>query len=41
MFLNIERDDAHIKEFDSRENLLAFLQNVKKEDSVHYKNPNA
>jgi peptide deformylase len=38
---NIERDDAQIKEFDSRENLLAFLQNVKKEDSAHYKKPNA
>lgn len=38
---NIERCDAQIKEFDSRENLLKFLQNVKKEDSVHYKKPNA
>lgn len=37
---NIERSDAYIKEFDSRENLLAFLKNVKKEDSVHYKKPN-
>lgn len=36
---NIERNDAQINSFDSKENLLHFMQNVKKEDSVHYKAP--
>lgn len=37
---NIERSDAQIKKFDSRESLLDFLQNVKRDDSLRYKKPN-
>jgi peptide deformylase len=38
--VNIERSDAMIKKFSNEEKLLSFLQMVKNEDSVHYKNPN-
>lgn len=37
---NIDRLDAEIKDFDSREELLSFLQDVKKADANHYKPPN-
>lgn len=38
--VNIEREDAIIKEFDTKEDLHNFVQDVKKADSAHYKNPN-
>lgn len=36
---NIEREDASVKVFDTKEDLLSFMQQVKKEDSIHYKKP--
>jgi peptide deformylase len=36
---NIERADAEVKSFDTKEELFLFMQNVKKEDSLHYKKP--
>lgn len=36
---NIDRPDAEVKDFPSKEALLAFMQDVKKEDSTHYKKP--
>jgi peptide deformylase len=38
---NIDREDAIVKAFDSKEELLKYMQDVKKEDSTHYKNPNS
>ena len=37
---NIERDDAVVKDFSSKEEMSRFMQQVKKEDSLRYKNPN-
>jgi peptide deformylase len=36
---SIDRSDAFIKEFISKNELLSFLEIVKKDDSSHYKNP--
>jgi peptide deformylase len=36
---NVERNDATVKTFSSREELFTFLQQVKKEDSDHYTKP--
>jgi peptide deformylase len=38
---NIDREDAIVKAFDSKEDLLNYLQEVKKEDSNHYLKPNS
>jgi peptide deformylase len=38
--VNIDRHDAIVKEFASKEELEAFMQAVKKEDATRYKNPN-
>lgn len=38
---NIERSDASIKEFNSRDDLMNFMNSVKKEDSTYYKKPKA
>jgi peptide deformylase len=38
--VNIYRADAEIKEFTTKEELLCFMQAVKKEDAARYKNPN-
>lgn len=38
--VNIERSDAQVKEFASKEELEAFIQEVKKNDAARYKNPN-
>ncbi len=37
--VNIDRDDATVQTFDTKENMLQFMSQVKKEDSVHYKKP--
>jgi peptide deformylase len=37
--VNIHRQDAEIKVFETQEALFAFMSQVKKEDSQHYKNP--
>jgi peptide deformylase len=37
---NIDREDAVIKDFTSREEMLSFMQQVKNEDSLRYKRPN-
>lgn len=36
---NIDREDATIKSFDSKEELINYMQEIKKEDSEHYKKP--
>jgi peptide deformylase len=36
---NIDREDAIVQAFDTKEELLSFMQQVKKEDSVCYKKP--
>lgn len=36
---NIDRSDAIVKEFSSKEEAISFMQQVKKEDSLHYKKP--
>ncbi len=36
---NINRQDATVKEFSTKEEMLDFLQQVKKEDSLNYKKP--
>ncbi len=38
---NIDREDAVVKSFDTEEEMLNFLQEVKKEDSNHYKKPSS
>lgn len=37
---NIDRTDAIVKTFDTKDAMLTFMEQVKKEDSVHYKKPN-
>ncbi len=37
---NIDREDAIVLDFTTQEEMLSFMQEVKKEDSVHYKKPN-
>jgi len=37
--VNIYRKDAEIRVFETKESLFDFMQQVKKEDSLHYKNP--
>jgi len=39
--VNIDREDAIIRDFASKEELLDFMQQVKQEDSLHYKKPNS
>lgn len=36
---NIDRKDAIVKDFSSKEEMLEFMQQVKREDSLHYKRP--
>lgn len=38
---NIDREDAIVKIFDTKEEMMSFMQQVKKEDSDHYKKPNS
>lgn len=37
---NIDREDAIVQSFDTKENMLNFMQQVKQEDSIRYKKPN-
>ncbi|CDR34111.1 Peptide deformylase [Criblamydia sequanensis CRIB-18] len=37
---NIDREDAVVMDFTSREEMLDFMQQVKKDDSISYKRPN-
>ena len=37
---NIDREDAIVRDFFSEEEMLSFMQQVKKEDSLSYKKPN-
>lgn len=37
---NIDREDAVVMDFTTREEMLNFMKQVKKEDSLHYKRPN-
>lgn len=39
--VNIDRHDAIVKEFTTKEELEAFIQEVKKKDALNYKNPNS
>lgn len=36
---NIDREDAIVRDFSSKEEMLSFMQQVKKEDSLSYKKP--
>lgn len=36
---NIDREDAIVKTFDTKEELMAYMQEIKKEDSAHYNKP--
>lgn len=36
---NIDREDAVVKTFDTKEELLTYMQEIKKQDSEHYKRP--
>lgn len=36
---NIDREDAIVQSFDTKEDMLNFMQQVKQEDSTHYKKP--
>ena len=38
-FVNICREDATVKSFDTKEALLAYMDEVKRQDSVQYKKP--
>ena len=38
--VNIDREDAIIRDFASKEEMMSFMQQVKKEDSLRYKKPN-
>ena len=38
--VNIYRSDAATKSFDSKEELVAYMKDVKKQDAAHYKKPN-
>jgi peptide deformylase len=38
--VNIDRHDALVKQFATKQELEAFMQSVKKEDATRYKNPN-
>lgn len=37
---NIDREDAVVMDFSTKEEMLSFMQQVKKEDSLRYKKPN-
>lgn len=37
---NIDREDAVVQDFSSEEEMMSFMQQVKKEDSLRYKKPN-
>ena len=37
---NIDREDAIVMDFTTKEEMFNFMQQVKKEDSLHYKKPN-
>lgn len=37
---NIDREDAIVQSFDTEENMLNFMEQVKQEDSMRYKKPN-
>lgn len=37
---NIDREDAVVRDFASEEEMMSFMQQVKKEDSLRYKKPN-
>lgn len=36
---NIDREDAIVQTFDTKENMLDFMQQVKQKDAIHYKKP--